>query len=332
MNKKVKKNFEKTMKFIKYSPHLKYLLTIFFICAFFNCDDNNITNPEINNSSKIAYVSTRGENYGENPGIYLMNIDGSNKEQIYSYSGYISNLSWHPDGTKLLFTQFWDIHILNLIDFSIMKLTNTSDNISPAWSPDGSKIAFSSLRDNNPSPSDNGYDVFLMNADGSNQINLTNNPASDANPSWSPDGSKITFSSWRDGVNIDEIYIMNVDGSEQTRLTNNSYADRYPAWSPDGSKIAFTSYENVSPEIFIMNSDGSGRKRLTFLSSGYWPSWSPDGSMMVFISDYDERLKNTNAESWSYDVYTMSVDGSNISNLTNTSWFEYVPHWSPNSK
>ena len=71
-----------------------------------------------------------------------------------------------------------------------------------------------------------------MDADGSNQTRLTNNPASDAQPAWSPDGTKIAFNSDRDG-NF-EVYVMDADGSNQTRLTNNPADDGGPAWSPDG--------------------------------------------------------------------------------------------------
>jgi len=89
-----------------------------------------------------------------------------------------------------------------------------------------SKIAFSSKRDGNS-------EIYVMNADGSEQTNLTNNPNSDASPSWSPDGKKIAFESARDGGF--EIYIMNADGSGQTILTNNpaqKWQDWHPRWSP----------------------------------------------------------------------------------------------------
>ena len=105
-----------------------------------------------------------------------------------------------------------------------------------------------------------------MNADGSNQTRLTNNPASaDGSPSFSGDGSKIAFSSTRDGLDglNKEIYVMNADGSNQTRLTNNPASDDSPSFSGDGSKIAFSSTRDGTVEIYVMNADGSNQTRLT---------------------------------------------------------------------
>jgi Tol biopolymer transport system component len=85
-------------------------------------------------------------------------------------------------------------------------------------------MAFTSSRDGN-------QEIYVMNADGSGQTNLTNHPALDMDPSWSPDGTRIAFSSTRDDGN-GEIYVMNADGSGQTRLTNNPAPDWYPSWGP----------------------------------------------------------------------------------------------------
>ena len=85
------------------------------------------------------------------------------------------------------------------------------------------RIAFASKRDGN-------WEIYVMNADGSGQTNLTNNPAEGWRPAWSPDGRHIAFTSYRDGNG--EIYVMNADGSGQTNLTNNPAEDGIPAWSP----------------------------------------------------------------------------------------------------
>ena len=98
------------------------------------------------------------------------------------------------------------------------------------------KIVFASYRDGN-------HEIYVMNADGSNQTRLTNDPSFDMAPSWSPDGKKIAFYSLRNDVPPEkderwwyemnaEIYVMNADGSEQKNITNNPAYDGYPFWSP----------------------------------------------------------------------------------------------------
>ena len=100
-----------------------------------------------------------------------------------------------------------------------------------------------------------------MNADGSNQRRLTQNPADDADPAWSPDGQRIAFYSNRDGTF--DIYVMNADGSHQRRLTRHFADDSDPAWSPDGHTMAFATNRDGNSEIYVMNSDGSRQRRLT---------------------------------------------------------------------
>jgi Tol biopolymer transport system component len=120
-----------------------------------------------------------------------------------------------------------------------------------------------------------------MNADGSsgeNPTKITNAGSVERLPSWSPDGSKIVFASFRDGGNT-ELYVKNADGSSPTRLTNNTVLDYGPAWSPDGSKIAFTSERTGSGDIYITNADGSSGENPTRLTTATaydnHPSWGP---------------------------------------------------------
>ena len=175
-------------------------------------------------------------------------------------------------------------------------------------------IAFESYRNGNA-------EIYVMNADGSGQTNLTNNSGNESSPVWSPDGSKLAFSSDRDGNA--EIYVMNADGSGQTRLTNNTATDGEPAWSPDGSKIAFNSDRDGSVdvyEIYVMNADGTSQTRLTNNTTvDIRPAWSPDGSKIAFDSDRDGNL----------EIYVMNANGSGQANLTNNPANDATAAWSP---
>jgi Tol biopolymer transport system component len=92
-------------------------------------------------------------------------------------------------------------------------------------------------------------------------MNLTNNPAVDEKPNWSPDGAEIAFTSTRDGN--EEIYVMDADGSYPTRLTNNTISDSEPAWTPNGMHILFQSNRDGNYEIYVMTANGSHQTRLT---------------------------------------------------------------------
>jgi len=189
-----------------------------------------------------------------------------------------------------------------------------------AFPGDNGMIAVTSNRDGNA-------DVHVMAPDGSDQRNLTRNPAPDGGAAWSPDGRRIAFVSDRDGANNSEIYVMDADGSRQTRLTTAARGDTHPTWSPDGRRIAFVSdRDDFNSEVYVMKANGSGQVNLTRSpASDEEPTWSPDGRRIAFSSDRADQ------EAIPGDIYTMDTDGSNEKRLTIGNSGS-APAWAPDGK
>ena len=225
--------------------------------------------------TKVAFVSDRN---GTNE-IFVMGIDGSNPTRITDEPLTTEHYpSWSPDGEKLVFVANVtnqnnnEIYIVDADGSGAAAplAENPAFDSAPAFSPDGTKIAFMTGRDGD-------YEVFVMDSDGTDPVNITNNDSYDAAPSWSPDGSKIATQSMRDGTD-NEVMVMDADGSNQTNVTANDSDDYDPAFSPDGRRIAFSSTRDGDQEIYHMNAtDGSGVARLTDGPTlGLDPDWQPN--------------------------------------------------------
>ena len=233
-----------------------------------------------------------------------MNADGSEARRLTT--GLASSPAWSPDSSRIAFDdhgvgEIWSI----AADGSAAKRLALASG-GARWSPDGTSIVFFSWRDFPGQEQRN--ELYIMAADGSNQVRLTDNDSEDVEPTWSPDGTQIAFTSSRDGN--PDIYVVAADGSDERQLTTDPAPDEGPAWSPDGSRILFTSYrDGADPlmlgsgnaEIFTVRPDGSS---LTNLSNnpdwdGY-PAWSPDATQIAFSI-------NNGVE---FDLYVMNADGS----------------------
>jgi Tol biopolymer transport system component len=210
-----------------------------------------------------------------------MKQNGTDKQQV-THMGFVAIFpDFSPDGSKIVFcagpsTFGRDIYVVNSDGSDLTRLTSgVGNNVYPAFSPDGSKIVFTSNRTGISQ-------VWLMNADGSNQSQLTfDSQPKDQVPDWSPDGSKIAYLADTHGIadmgnSWGDIWVMNADGSGQHPIT--SGATYYgTAWSPDGSRIATLDFP--SRTVYTVNaSDGSDPQAVHPGGPQFVPGWQPRGT------------------------------------------------------
>jgi len=179
------------------------------------------------------------------------------------------------------------------------------------------EIAFQSSRDGNA-------EIYVMDGDGTNQENISQNPAEDFAPAWRADGSQIVFVSDRDRNR--EIYKMDANGSNQTRLTFNSARDVAPSWTSD-NRIVFERGGNlfsscdVGADIWIMNADGTGEHNIT---NNPAIDCEPTGSSTGRIG-FGSWRDGTG------EIYSMDLNGTVVQRITHTRACEVYPNWSPDT-
>ena len=244
-------------------------------------------------TGKIVFTLLRDGNGG----IYIIDDNGENLQQLTDHLAHDSYPAWLPDGRHIAFCSNRDgassIFTMDLAGKNIKRIVEAIGR--PAVSPNGRWIAQTS----------EGI-LFLVDIDGLQQreIHWEGPQGVTGMAAWSPDGKRLAFTIRILGMrNIpgvpNDIYVIDINGENLQQLTVHPAPDRHPTWSPDGQWIAFQSERDGDSAIYRLEVDGANPK---WLANGRRPEWSPDGQQIAFVS-HREGIGG---------IFIMDRDGENI--------------------
>ena len=276
----------------------------------------------------VAFTSDRNANYLS----FVTGVDGAGQKQVADM-GDTGVPAWSPAGDRIAFSCCEGVlGYIWVVDTErrgrrLDATAGTDWADDPVWSPDGTRLAFgrSVSADNALGFVD---EMFLIDADGTNLTQITNTEGGaygTGRPVWSPDGSQIAFTRFRDldpaptVSNVDtELLVVNSDGSGQIIVADTQGDDHSPVWSPDGTRIAFHHSTQSTTKILVVNADGSGQRALARTRGAEWgPRWSPDGTRIAFTGV--PRRHGTPS------VHIVGADGSDQTSVG----LGANPRWSP---
>jgi Tol biopolymer transport system component len=269
-------------------------------------------------NNEIVFNSNRVDQDGRPIGtqLYRMRSDGSDVRRIPRIGGSgVGQASISPDGQWIAYSSGGNIWLIRPDGSEEHKLTLRG--FSPAWSPDGTQIAFYSDRAGQPTE----WDIFVMNADGSNITQITNDPALEGNPSWSPDGLALTYWHWSGDISDPfQVYVSTLDGQPPVNISNNPADEEPLAWSPDGRSILVRSdrdLPNPPVGLYLIDPDGSTARLISLPFLPGDATWKPDGSRIVV-----EEAEGD------HDLWSLNPDGTDLVNLTKHPALDRFPAWS----
>ena len=326
-------------------------IRVLLVAMLLICSANVMSQERTNGSQMVSAAELSAGGliaFSANNQIYVMNADGSDLRLLTDgVPGVINRYpAFSPDGSRLAFIRYepkdrgFSLSVVGVDGGGLQVLLSSSGIMGePAWSPDGSKIAF--IRGQDMTAEGAAYlapcgsQIYVVDVFTRKDTNLTLG-AGGTDPSWSPDGTRIAFSSYRDGSY--EIYTMDPNGNDVQRLTYTAWAEAEPAWSPDGKKIAYAAHlrqqevvcgfiptgrpgptDDEASNIYVMDADGANQTKLEITVGGIEPAWSPDGAglALVIYNEWDGS-----------QVYATEANGTRLVKLTSDSNYKSSPSWS----
>ncbi len=343
---------------------MRILSILFITIALFSCkkETKKTTKDAVSGATKIV------DKIHYDKEVHLKNI-----KQL-TFGGDNAEAYWSFDGKSIVFqaSNHWDLKCDQIFTMPVKSLEhnhNIPQMISTGkgrttcsyFLPGDSTIVYSSthLGDVNcpiqPKKEDHGgkyiwpvydtFDIFVADTKGNQLKQLTNTPGYDAEPTVSPKGDLIVFTSTRSGDL--ELYTMNIDGTDVKQVTHELGYDGGAFFSPDGTKLIFRSsrpkteaevkeYKDllaqglVMPthmELYICNIDGSDMKKITDLGSANWaPFFHPSGKKIIFSTNHHKKKHD------GFNLFMIDVDGNNLEQITFDGVFDAFPMFSPDGK
>jgi tricorn protease-like protein len=270
-----------------------------------------------NGNGRVAYSGL----HDGKTGIFTVKADGTDTQLLIA--GNVFDPAWAPHGEQIAWENWGQIGLVRTDGTGWTMLTDRSEidfAQDPAWSPDGTKIAFAGQNWGDYYYGSSA-DIYVVDVDGTDVHKVTDTPNDwESEPAWSPDGTRIAFTSptWSSTSYSNDIYTVKPDGSDRKNLTKGGF-NRSPNWSPDGARLVFArSGFGGAGVVSTIAADGTDYRDL--FQVGETPVYSPDGTQILFNRALPYPAF-TNA------LVTMPVDGGTLRSLTAAADFANQPDW-----
>ncbi|MEM6382068.1 MAG: Tol-Pal system beta propeller repeat protein TolB [Pseudomonadota bacterium] len=268
--------------------------------------------------TRVVFVDETGPKDNRTKRLAIMDQDGANLRYLTGGGDLVLTPRFSPGRQEITYMSFDGgqprVYLLNIETGQRRAVGNFPGmTFAPRFAPDGGQLVMSLLQND-------GYsDIYRFDLRSQTTTRLTNSASIDTSPSYSPDGSRIVFSSDRSGSG--QLYVMNAGGGEAQRISFGSGVYSTPVWSPRGDLIAFTKQQGGRFLIGVMSTDGSGERILTEGFHNEGPTWAPNGRVLMFFRD-------TPGATGGPQLWTIDLTGFNEQRVA-TPAFGSDPAWSP---